>query len=448
MKRSAAVGGLALLPLLLLLVPSLLQAQAATAAEATLKAAAPAPRAAPASEVPAQKVAPISDPDGVRVSGLLQVDGVAFEQSSVDELDPGSRAPLNQERLLLRRARLRLDGRYGYVRGSLQIDANTINGPNIRVLSAELAVAYPAETAAPLIELAAGLMFIPFGFETSELVTSRLFLEASTWVNALFPGRRDLGIRLSGAWLFLRYALAVMNGNPSSSAALPLREPNRAKDIVGRIGVEGALTRWLSAHGGVSGLMGRGFHPGAAPTKDDLIVRDANEDGIVQPSEIQLVPGEPGEPSRNFGRNALGADLGFDYDVPWLGWGRVYGEVSWVRNLDRALFIADPVAQGRSARELGFMAAFRQSLTRHAELGVRFDGYNPDRDQSQRQGTSIVPTDSRFSTVAVAAAWCSLARLRVVVQFDHRKNPLGRSASGAPTTLAADSLTLRAQLEL
>jgi hypothetical protein len=41
-----------------------------------------------------------------------------------------------------------------------------------------------------------------------------------------------------------------------------------------------------------------------------------------------------------------------------------------------------------------------------------------------------------------------LPRLRVTLQYDHRKNPLGRDVRGAPTSLAADSLIVRAQLEL
>lgn len=382
-----------------------------------------------------------------RVSGLLQVDGVAFHQASVDELDPATRAPLNETRFLIRRARVKLDASYGYVHGLVQIDANTVRGPSVRLLAAEASLRYPRE-GEKLIEVAAGLMFIPFGFETIELANRRMFLEASNWVNALFPGRRDLGARIAGEWLFLRYAVAVMNGNPTSSGQLPLRDPNRGKDVVGRVGAEGKLFSFLEATLGLSGLWGKGFHAGTPPTKDTTVVRDVNEDGIVQLSEVQLVPGDPGEPSKNFKRYALGADLAFAYNLPWLGRGRSYGELAWAKNLDRALFLADPVTQGRNLRELGFMVALRQELTRHAELGVRYDRYDGDFDATDRQGVSLVPVHARVSTWAFALAWCTFERLRVSVEYDHQKNPFGRSQSGQPTTLAADSLTLRAQLEL
>lgn len=399
------------------------------------------------------QAAPAVDPaaaelPSLRTSGLLQVDAVAFHQASLDELDPATREPLNEDRFLIRRARVRLDGSYGYVRGTIQLDANTIDGGQLRLLAAELSAVYPKAPAQPWVEAGLGLFLLPFGVETQELANQRMFLEASSWVNALFPGRRDLGARVHGQWLFLRYALAVTNGNPASSASLPLRDPNRAKDYVGRLGAEGELAAGLQMMGGVSGLLGTGFHPGSAPSKEMIIVRDVNEDGIVQPSEVQLLAGSPGDASRNFDRYALAADLTFVYRVPLLGDGRVYGELVWAKNMDRGLFVADPIASGRSARELGAMAAVRQYLTRHVELGVRYDRYDGDRDARERQGADIVRYAARISTLAVAVAWTTLPHLRVTLEYDHQQNPFGRSDAGRPTTLASDSLTLRGQLEL
>lgn len=386
-------------------------------------------------------------PLAFRASGLLQVDGVAWDQTSVDELDPSTGAPLNRDRLAIQRAWLRADASGKYVHGVVLLEATTNPAPGVRLLAAELSTFYPGGEQ-PLIEVTAGLFLIPFGFETSERVDRRMFLEASTWVEALFPGRRDLGLRARGSYRFLRYALAVMNGNPIGSSSLPLRDPNRAKDIVGRLGAEDALVPWLRGSIGVSALIGRGFHPGIAPTKDTFTVRDVNEDGIAQPSEIQFVSGEPGEPSRSFDHRALNVDGALAFELPALGPGRVYGEVTYALDLDRALFVADPIATGRAARELGVMAGLRQQFTRHAELGLRYDRYDPDRDASSRRGARIVPFDASFETYGVALAWCTLAQLRVTLQYDHRINPLGRSRQGAPSTLAADSVVVRAQLEL
>jgi hypothetical protein len=387
-------------------------------------------------------------PYRLSLSGLVQVDGMLYHQASVDELDPASREPLNLERIVLSRAWLGAVATYEYAHGAVTLEGTTTRGPQVRLLAAELGVAYPGNDSAPLVDLTAGLFLIPFGLETREPVPSRMFLEASAWVDALFPGRRDLGLRLSGSVRFLRYDLAVMNGNPIGGASLPLRDPNRAKDVLGRIGVDDALTSWLHVVAGISALVGRGFDPGVAPTKDTFAVRDVNEDGIAQPSEIQIVAGDPGEPSHGFDHRALGGDVRLDYELPVLGDGRLYGEVAWAVNLDRALFVADPRATGRDARELGMMVALRQKITRHAEIGMRYDRYDPDRDANSRRGVRTVPFDASFSTLAAAVSWCTLGYLRMSLQYDHRQNPLGRDLRGAPTTLAADSLTLRGQLEL
>lgn len=382
----------------------------------------------------------------VRVSGLLQVDSVLFDRSSADELDPVTREPLNQERFVLQRAWLRADASYHYVRGLMVVEGSTTRGPAMRLLAAELSAFYPDVLARPLVELTVGLFLIPFGIETREGVPDRLFLEASTWVNALFPGRRDLGARVRGEWLFVRYALAVMNGNPIASTSWPLRDPNRAKDLLGRVGVEDDLSSWLRLSAGVSALIGRGFHPGVAPTEDSFTLRDLNGDGVVQPEEIQLVAGERGEPSKNFAHSALAGDLTVTYQLPVVGPGRVYGEIAWANNLDRALVVSDPVRSERDQRQLGVMVGLRQSVTQHAEVGVRYDRYDPDRGSSGQQGAAL--RDASFSTLGVAVSWCTLPQLRVTLQYDHRRSPLGRSASGANTTLLADTLTLRGQLAL
>ena len=78
------------------------------------------------------------------------------------------------------------------------------------------------------------------------------------------------------------------------------------------------------------------------------------------------------------------------------------------------------------------------------QLGVRFDRYSPDADASEQIGKELVPRDASVSTLAFAGALrYSFARL--VVEVDHQSNARGRALNGAPTTLADDSLTFRAE---
>ena len=67
----------------------------------------------------------------------------------------------------------------------------------------------------------------------------RFFLERSSVSRALFPGVFDLGVRLRGGWRFIDVQIAMVNGDPLGDRAFPVQDPNRAKDIVGRLGVSG-----------------------------------------------------------------------------------------------------------------------------------------------------------------------------------------------------------------
>ena len=203
--------------------------------------------------------------------------------------------------------------------------------------------------------------------------------------------------------------------------------------------------RWRLEAGG-SGLRGRGFHRGTPASKDTLVWRDVNEDGVVQTTEIQAIAGSAAVPSASFDRFALGGDARVTVTLPYVGALVVMAELTWASNLDRGLVPADPVVSARDLRELGHYVGFTQQLTRHAQLGVRYDYYQPDADANERVGADLVPRNNRFFTLAVAAAWIYGPALRFVVQFDHNRNALGRFPSGLPRTLGRDAVTVRGQL--
>ena len=243
--------------------------------------------------------------------------------------------------------------------------------------------------------------------------------------------------KLEGAWGPLRYAFGLMNGNPlGESGSYSLENVNAHFDAVGRLGVDGWIANdLLRLEAGLSGLSGRGFHPGSPATKDDLVWRDANEDGIVQLTEIQAIPGGPATPSENFSRFAVGADLRATVAIPRLGPFQLHSEVYYANNLDRGLLPADPVAAGRDLRHLGFYAGFIQEITPYAFVGFRYDWYHADFDANEVRGTEVVPVDPIFSTLAVSAGYLYRPYARFILQYEHNNNPFGRDEDGSPTTL-------------
>lgn len=425
-------------------------------------------------EAAASRAAPLP----VVVSGYVHTDWVLFRQSSQDETTQDGQ-PLNEKRFLLRRARLRAERDYGHFHGAFEIDANTINGLQLRPINAEASFKWPAErpyprapwavdpsrqpgrsdgasgsgamngappTDTPWFVVTAGLFRTPFGFEVPEPERERPWLERAAMSAALFPQSFDLGLRFLGGYRFVRYAFAIMNGAPIGERTFPGRDPNESKDLVFRIGGTSALIDGIQLEGGLSGLSGRGFHRGLPATKDVLQWQDSNADGVVDnTTELQVIPGSPATPSASFKRFAVGADLRATIAIPTLGDLQLRAEVVRGSNLDRGLYVSDPVVASRDLRQLGYYLGASQEITRWALVGVRYDRYDPDSDAREQEPFALIPRDVSMSTWSFSAAG-RMRYGRLVAQYDHRQNALGRDASGRPTTLADDSFTLRAEV--
>jgi hypothetical protein len=394
----------------------------------------------PGAKLFADPVAPA--PAELRFSSWVQVDAIPWDQASSDQLAPATGAPLNQERVLVRRARLRASAQRGDLGASLELDGSTVDGPALRLLAAELR--WSVRRGQLEAQVAAGLFKIPFGAELPLPDRERFFLEPSRASRALFPGSYDAGVITTGAWKAVRWAAALSNGAPVGDGQFRGRDPSASYDLVGRIGAEGGGCGW-SVAAGLSALTGQGLHPGAPPTKDQLVWVDANENGLVEITELQVIDGDPATPSLTFEHRALGLDLGGRWWLPGLGWGRALAEVVIASNLDRGLLIGDPIAQSRDLGELGWHVELEQQVAPWAAVGVRYDRYQPDRDAFEVEGASLVTVDPTWSTWALVAAW-SRASLRLAAAYEHERNPLGRGDDGAPTTRAADRVTLRAQV--
>ncbi len=380
----------------------------------------------------------------------MQIDAVAWSQASQDELSPTTRDPLNQNRFLVRRARLRVDATQGAWAATVEFDGNTAQGAaNARLLASNIqwTLGGPRQrdaAAVPLLHISAGLLRTPFGVEVATSERDKVLLEAPTISRALFPGFFDAGVMANGGWRQMRWSLAIMNGAPVGDAQFHGRDPSHSVDVVANVGADVSIEPQLRFIGGISVLQGRGFAPGTPPTKDTLQWVDGNNDGIVQTTELQVIPGGPGNPSATFARRALGLNLMMHWCFDWLGAGSAFAEVTIAQNLDRGVEYADPVAAGRTLRELGGYIGAVQNLSSIVSVGARYDRYQPDRDRNGVLGANRVLVDPTYSTLSVLVA-ARMGALRFTAQYDHERNPLGRADDGSVTTRADDRLTLRAQ---
>jgi hypothetical protein len=387
----------------------------------------------------ARKLAP-------KVSGYVQSDWNILNQASSDQLNYSTGAPLNDQRFLVRRARLKLALDREYTAGVLEFDGNTVSGTQARLVVAEASAKISGERPddVPLIMATIGMFKIPFGYELLQSDRDRLFMERSAAERALFPGEYDVGARLQGGWRFVRYAIAVQNGNPLGDKTFPGRDPNNAKDVTGRLGVDTPVNDVVRVSGGFSGLSGTGFHAGTAATKASVQWVDRNENGVLDPSELIATPGRSSTASKNFGRFGYGADLELTVDVPNVGKTVVYGEVYFAKNLDRAILPADPVAVGRDYRELGGYGALTQELGAYASVGVRYDYYRSDLDSTNQSRGLLVPSSNALQTVSIVAGARALGG-RLTLEYDFNRNHNGLDPSGLPTNLESNTLILRGQ---
>jgi hypothetical protein len=388
-------------------------------------------------------------PTGVRIGGYIQAQ-YESNQLSENQLDQ-SGSPLNQDRFSVRRARLRLDRGWEYANATLELDASTTRGVNVGIRRAEGALLYRGKNSddlPPLVMVTLGVTDIPFGFELLESSEVRPFMERSLGSLALFPTEMDIGVKVSGAVSFLRYAFALTNGEPVNNlpGSFP-SDPNSNKDFSGRVGVETQPTKALVISGGTSFYQGTGFHPGTPATKASFTWLDINEDRMIEENELQAVPATAATPSSNFNRwaYALDAELAL---LTRFGATRLVAEGFLASNLDRGYLPADPGLSGINLREAGGYAELIQDVTRFGEVGFRFSYYDPNADIFQSLRGRQVPTSLAVRTLSPMVALRLQDHARLSFQYDFVHDYLAKDSQGVPTDAKNNQLTLRLQVQL
>ena len=410
----------------------------------------PAPPAASAVPAPA-KTDWVSDAmRGIVVTSYIQAQYESHEDSE-DQVRQGG-ALLNQDRFLIRRGRLKIERQWDYSSVMVEFDGNTTKGPAFLLHHAEASLLWrggePAP-APPLVGVTMGLFDVPFGYELVESPRTRFFMERSLASRSFFPAEPDVGAKIWGKVGWFRYALAVVNGEPNGSAdGYGLQDPNAAKDLIAKVGATIEPVPEVQIAGDVSVLNGKGFLRGTDATKNTLAWSDLNGDGrVATSSEVVGNQGLSALASQNFNRWAVSADLQVRIKNA-IGWTQLYGEVQTGANMDRGLFVADPIDTGRDVRELGYYVGITQEITPYAIAGFRIDYYNPDADKTDTQQTQVVPTNQRVVTYSPLIGATLPGRARLLFQYDFIKDYMARDERGVPIDLKNDQWTLRLQGEL
>ena len=381
----------------------------------------------------------------LKVSGYVQAQ-YQYDQASRDELAPGG-TPLNQNRFLVRRGRVRVTADWQAWQAVVELDGNTTRGPAVGLQRAELTWRAPWGTREkPWLAVTLGLTDIPFGDELRVPQDQLPFLERSAGSLAFFTGPRDVGVRLHGALDWFRYDLAALNGAPlDERGGLAALDPSKSLDLVGRLGADTSDLAGLRITGGVSYLTGRGFSPGTDASKSQVLWRDFNGDGQLGDGELVAVPGTAAIASATFERWAVGADVAASLRSP-IGLTRVAAEGALGNNIDRGLFTADPVLAGRDQRGLTGLVSLTHDLPWWVYVGVRASLYRPDLDLTDQRRGVPVPASPRYDVISpvLGVRWSTTAQ--VVAQLDLIRDTLGRNSAGEPADASNNRFTVRAQV--
>jgi hypothetical protein len=262
----------------------------------------------------------------LRISGYIQPQYV-HDESSVNELSGTSTR--NRDQFSVRRGRVK----FTY---QATPTSRFVLQPDVSSSGASLKDGY-----VDLIEpwtswkhtVTAGQFIWPFGFELQNSSSSREMPERARVIRTLFADERDRGVMLSGASQGLRYQVAVVNGTATQSF-----DPNKRKDVVGRIGY---ATRPFS--------IGASVYRGA-----ELIATRDDSAGV------------------EFDRIRAGLD--FEWRAPIEGLA-LRGEYVTGRQ-------APPsgTARSRSHDVDGWLLYLTQKAGRRHQFAVRLDEYDPDTD--------------------------------------------------------------------
>lgn len=379
---------------------------------------------------------------GLTQSGYLQAQ-YEWNELSEDQLLQGE--TVNQDRFVLRRARLRFDHGSDFTALTLELDANTVNGLKVGVRRAEAALVWRGadDTAPPLLMLGAGITDNPFGAEIVESPRDRVFMERSLGSRALFPTEADVGAKLSVVYGPFAAVVAVVNGEPLDGRTFPT-DPNAAKDVIGHVAVAAPLGKGVVLEGGASLATGKGFHSGSPATKDDLVWVDENNDGVAQSTEVRGVQGSAATASENFDRDAVGFDLRLTVPTP-IGDSQLFVEAFVANNYDRGLLLADPVLSGVDVRQVGATASLSQQLTKWAYAGFRASFYDPNSDLFEQRKGRILPVSQEIWTFSPVVG-ASIEPARLSVQYDFVQDSLARDQQGVPTDAKNDQLTARLEV--
>jgi Phosphate-selective porin O and P len=351
----------------------------------------------------------------IKVSGYVQAQWQFADSLNQASVNGGNFTATSQERIMIRRARLKTTYQSATSKYVLEFDALP-TGMTVKDANATI-----TEPWLKAFSLEAGIMDRPFGFEVGYSSSAIEVPERTRGSQVLMPGEKDLGIALAfkgteqmGLLEMFNFKAGAYTGMGSGAV-----ENDNEKDYIGRVGFEFPFYDInLSLDGGFSTYIGQ-----VTNTTTKAFETAKNADTLTWKSVT-------GKKVRDtYGRNLMGVDAQLYYDIPVLGGISLRGEYWWGEwpsvNGNTGLYTGDTngVYQ-RNVASWYVMAV--QNVGLKNQLAVRYDVFDPNTDaggdEIGKKGSRLNANDAAQGCIAVAWNYFWDDAVKFTVAYDFNQN--------------------------
>lgn len=286
--------------------------------------------------------------------------------------------------------------------------------------------------------LTAGVFNRPFGFEIEYSSSSRESPERSRLFQTLFPGERDMGVKLDfvteyGPLRFFNFKAGVFTGTRET-----IGETDNAKDFIGRAGFTLPVEDMnLAVDGGISAYIGK--------TK-----RDANSKIYTVSSPLKA---DIDSVSTYADRSYFGIDAQVYYDIPVFGGLSLRGEfITGKQPGTSGSSSYHPLGGGDTYMRnfTGFYVWYVQNIGQQNQFVFKYDTYDPNTDVTAEEIGSVAASkttaaDLKYSTIGLGWIYHLDENVKFVFYYDMVTNETTPHLAAYKEDLKDNVFTLRMQ---
>ncbi|MDI6803789.1 MAG: porin [Bacteroidota bacterium] len=361
----------------------------------------------------------------IKISGYIQAQFQSADTAGINSYSGGN-FPVNvKSRFQVRRGRVKFMYDQDITQYVLQIDV-TQNGVGIKDAYATI-----KEPWLQTFSFTAGVFDRPFGFEISYSSNMREAPERSRLFQTLFPGERELGVKIEaaperGVLSFLNLKAGLFNG------VLPnANENDRNKDFIGRVGF---LLPFRDENFEIDG--GFSLYTGNV-TNTSKYFYEFNGSSPIKNFKVDSSTTNAG---KGFAREYYAFDTQLYYDLPIIGGLSIKGEyITGIQPATKSYnsfyypSTTDPNPSLYQRNFNGWYINYTQNIGLSHQFVLKYDVFDPNSNVKGNDiglpGSNLLASDIKYSTLGVGWVYHWDSNIKFLVYYDSVNNEHVNSAA-------------------